>query len=733
MDHDKAATRLEKLYHADPGFFCIATHAWMEAWCQKLMPWLRAKFTRPDGICTITFQNYLEELRRVIGSDSAMSRRWAGSMGILKTVEGMHKETNTVRHAFATMRKERADDYLNTLITFMQNAGVDPAIRDRLVALRQTGPLDYQNLLRDLVELRAENREIRESLAVAEEKGLASLQTRLDELQADVREKEREIQRLHDEGARLDSKAGRVDQLRAEMTDHKKKILELQNLIDRVSKREAFYRSMACHSRTRVLLERNLMQLGFDQEEAVRQFHDQPVFLVKGQAGSGKTIVLLKCVARALELAGQGELLEGPDSRPLVMNWGKRVQAYSEYQIKVHEMFEGDQVEMKTVDSWLAGLVKKHVRLDVDWTARLADLVARMGAIEGLAGVEAELEMLWTRGVMTRESYLEYSRIGMGRALARAQREAVWSLHDKLAEQSLAEGKVVPSLAWWLLLRHLTQAGQSAAHWARIFVDECQDLTGTKLAILRLQADHLVLAGDSEQMIYRGTSPFLDAGMDMRRVTSVTLSQVYRNTVPIFQFASRVRAMILDAEDTQNGHATRMGPLPEVHFETGWNGLLDHLVERIRMLAFREDSLYEPGSIAILTLGRPEDYAARLEARNIKVRIAKHDDVDFSKTDAVFVSSIHTAKGMDFPVVFVLLDEIDELRRHYLDDGADPAACSPRLMRLLYVASTRGMDILEIFCQQSGGREVPEVRAIKAAHQEMLALYDGDGVIRHPG
>ncbi|HOG64575.1 MAG TPA: 3'-5' exonuclease, partial [Spirochaetota bacterium] len=334
--------------------------------------------------------------------------------------------------------------------------------------------------------------------------------------------------------------------------------------------------------------------------------------------------------------------------------------------------------------------------------------------------------------VMTRESYLEYSRIGMGRALARAQREAVWSLHEKLVEQALAEGKGVPSLAWWLLLGHLTQAGQSGARWARVFVDECQDLTGTKLAILRRQAEHLVLAGDSEQMIYRGTSPFLDAGMDMRRVTTVSLSQVYRNTIPIFEFARRVREMIPDAEEGGTGHATRMGPVPDVHFESGWNGLLDHLVERIRMLAFRDDALYEPGSIAVLTLGRPEDYAARLEARNIKVRIAKHDDVDFAKTDAVFVSTIHTAKGMDFPVVFVLLDEIEEQRRHYLDDGADPAACAPRLMRLLYVASTRGMDILEIFCQQSGGREVPEVRALKAAHQEMLALFEGDGETRHP-
>ncbi len=728
MDHAMDAKRLEQLYCADHGFFSLATHAWIESWIQKQIPGVRESSRKPDGSDAVRFVDYLNAIRERGRLDQDWAGRWAGAESLLSTIEAFHRETNTVRHGFATLPKQRANDYLALLVAFMQHAGISREIVHRLETLRLENEVDYRGLLQELANLRTEEIRRQNGMAAAESVNPEGMAQELDLLKRELGDREAEIARLQEESNRLGTQAAKVDDLRSTTAEYKNRIRALEERMQRARLREDFFRSMACHSRSRVLLERSLMKLSHDQEEAVLRFHDQEVFLVKGPAGSGKTIVLLKCVARALELAGQGELLDAADSRPLVMNWGKRLQAYSQYQIRVHSLFGEGQVEMKTVDSWLTGLVKKHLRLEVDWPGRLTDQVARMGTIEGLPGVEAELEMIWTRGVLTREAYLEYSRIGMGRGLTAARRHEVWDLHEKLVEQSLAAGKVLPSLGWWLLLRHLTQAGQTArARWARVFVDECQDLTGTKLAILRRQAEHLVLAGDSEQMIYRGTSPFLDAGMDMRRVTTVVLSQVYRNTIPVFEFARRLREMIPDAEDAGPGHATRMGPLPEVCFASGWNGMLDHLVERIRALAFREDSLYEPGSIAVLTLGRPEDYAARLEARNIKVCLAKNDDVDFSRTDAVFVSTIHTAKGMDFPVVFVLLDEIEEQRRFYLDDGADPEACAPRLMRLLYVASTRGMDMLEICCQQTGtgGRLVPELRAINAAHQGMLEMYAG--------
>jgi ATP-dependent exoDNAse (exonuclease V) beta subunit len=143
-------------------------------------------------------------------------------------------------------------------------------------------------------------------------------------------------------------------------------------------------------------------------------------------------------------------------------------------------------------------------------------------------------------------------------------------------------------------------------------------------------------------------------------------------------------------------------------------------------LAFGSDPLYEPGSIVILTLADPDFLVQRLAEHSIPALSVKDETADFSKTDSVFVSTIHSAKGMDFPVVIVLLDDIDEMRGKYASQEYTAQDCYPRLLRLLYVAVTRAMDVLDIcyFKASSGTGLAPELLALKRAHQEMVSSFE---------
>lgn len=65
---------------------------------------------------------------------------------------------------------------------------------------------------------------------------------------------------------------------------------------------------------------------------------------------------------------------------------------------------------------------------------------------------------------------------------------------------------------------------------------------------------------------------------------------------------------------------------------------------------------------------------------------------DFNETGSILISTLHSAKELDFPVVFLFL-----YRPPYFDSAYD-AETSERMTRsLVYVSATRAMDQLDVF------------------------------------
>jgi superfamily I DNA/RNA helicase len=106
-----------------------------------------------------------------------------------------------------------------------------------------------------------------------------------------------------------------------------------------------------------------------------------------------------------------------------------------------------------------------------------------------------------------------------------------------------------------------------------------------------------------------------------------------------------------------------------------------------------EDLGYDPEAVGILcsrTAHLPM-LAARLSALGLASAVVRGDGFSFTDRGVIRLSTLHSSKGLDFPVVLMYLPELPPARE------IDPAYQERLWRNLVYVAMTRGMDVLEIF------------------------------------
>lgn len=276
----------------------------------------------------------------------------------------------------------------------------------------------------------------------------------------------------------------------------------------------------------------------------------------------------------------------------------------------------------------------------------------------------------------------------MRRRLGAAQREAVWAIREAIAERMLAEGAFSRNFARVRILRHLAEASPEEAAALRdvrtIFLDETQDLTsGDLLTLKSLVTGHLIMAADSDQSIYGVASPFTRAGIQISGRTRV-LHTNFRNTRQIAEAAARF------AGAPAQPFAFRDGPHPELHAVADPAEMPALLTTKLRL--FTDHLAYEPENIAVLVPHTDDlsELETLLTDEGFSVVAMTSRDFTFTRSGAVRLSTLHSSKGLDFPVVILYLPHLH--RRERFD-----AESTERLLRnLIYVGLTRAMENLSV-------------------------------------
>ena len=468
-----------------------------------------------------------------------------------------------------------------------------------------------------------------------------------------------------------------------------------------------------------------LLNLTPEQERLVAIRTNGPT-LIKGVAGSGKTTVGLR--KAMYEREDQLGLFTTP-RRVLFTTYNKTL-AHS-----VRDMFiaqygaeKAKEIDVIVMRDWMReylGWPEMLTTIDQRACMKTAVESVRLKHTDSLifrlsnynAFLQAEIDdVFFGRAIRTWEEYKNVSRVGRGVALQENARQVVWQVYTAYLEQVARLGKAdYGDLARRCLER--IQAEKFVGEYDVVVVDEAQDLRPRELELAhRLCTKYgtgnagLILLADAAQSIYyRGVS-WRDSGISITGRTYM-LKKNFRNTRQVLAAAWSMMqsggsmATALGDEFIEPDSVQKTGPLPEVLLRDGVTGQIDELCERV--MALSERHRVPPRDIAVLS-PRTEILSsihARFDQMSIPCVTYQAADFDLFE-NRVKLITMHSAKGLEFPVVFLIGVEQGVIPWHLGPPSEEKVVQASReenlqgWRRLFYVSMTRSAGRLYILADR---------------------------------
>lgn len=451
-------------------------------------------------------------------------------------------------------------------------------------------------------------------------------------------------------------------------------------------------------------IKRLMLNLTPDQQQYVDIKASKPT-LLRGCAGSGKTTV---AIYRAIKLAETGASV-------IFLTFNKTLASAARTLIEELIGPLPDNLHVVHLDSWIAQFLQERGQaVDIISEDERAALLKNILAHARNEHPNAVLDSSWTffrdeialvikgNGLQTEEEYLTISRYGRKTALSATVRRVVWQVYQAY-QQALQ-----PRMDWQdLAPKAYAELVQTplVSPYGHVVVDEVQDLSAIQLRVIQRlnkggeqdKSRSIFLVGDIAQTIYSRGFTWSQAGLQLRG-NSFSIRRNFRNTREIAEAAALLNSynqtvtmseFFVDPEYTQ-----RHGPFPIV--------LECDITDRERravcekILSLVEDQQFRLSDFAIVapTVELCEQYQASLEHANVPCAIYSEDAFNILE-EQVKVMTIHSAKGLEFPVVFIVGLHANVLpRRIYATDTDEEGLQLERERTLMYVGMTRAAEAL---------------------------------------
>lgn len=687
--------RLTKMLGSDRGFFILATHSFIEHYIKKNFP----RFN--DNFRYTSFNENLFDYRDYLKQNQGYLQDYLWNT--FRNIADQRELTNKVRHDFSDAGVEDIQIATSNILGFCKAVGIDSI---HLPLLEEN--LDIWKDKTSLIELSRELKDIkfklhmttRERKALTQEiEQFETLQREMEHYNSQIKAKNAELELMK---KTADDRKERIDELRQQRNDWKLRRNETEEKLRELENVDQYLKNllhMTLFSRTRLDYERNLLQLTAEQQSVLESISLKNDFLIKGGAGTGKTLVLLE----ALKRVNRGEL-HMTHRRILLLTYTTTLVKYDKYLSKIMEIEEGEKA-IQTSDSYLNQFCNQIGEASLNYYI-LKELLKEVKHSQlNAKEIHRELEdFIYSFGI-TREEYIEemIPRKGLKTALNRDSREELWNIKEELEELMQAQKKISKGLSRlriWQALEAGTLTVSSPPDF--IFIDESQDLSPMELKILkRIAGTALIMAGDLDQTIYGIRSPFKRAGIDLQGKTRI-LKHNYRNTLPIHLLAEQFRQDSVEPDREITPAAFREGPMPELFSSEDTEELYELLLKKLKVFIHTLD--YDPENICILAPHKKylEKITLRLKEEGFSGRNIKEDSFDFEEDKGIRLSTFHSCKGLDMPVVLLFMP-----RLNYQSDLSEESARN-QMQNLVYVAMTRAMEHLNLFLKENSGDPLME-------------------------
>ena len=460
-------------------------------------------------------------------------------------------------------------------------------------------------------------------------------------------------------------------------------------------------------------LESFLLALDESQRPIVERFARRPAGprIVKGGPGTGKSTVALYCLQRLMR-PEQTDLTFSPP-RVLFTTYTRALVEASR-QLLGELGVDVDSVDFLNVDS----LAMRHTKSSWEkptiyeashpvWKDAVGKVLRDLqGRIEGFSWTEDDSEFLFDemnlvidgREIRSLDEYLDIKRVGRGRQISRRQRKHVWEFAEAARMELWKREK-------WLRAQMFVQAKNLADPvYDYVFVDEAQDLPPVAIRMcVKLAKDkrNVFLTADRNQSIY--TSGFswseVHESLNMRGRSTI-LRRNHRTTREIMD---AIRPVLADDErvdpETQDTAFVRRGPRPELRLGSSNDDI--GIVSRWFKQVVAEEPGLDMTHAAVLcpTNNDCKHLAGGLAACGLSAKHMKRESVDLGY-DGIKVMTVHTAKGLQFPILAVVW--LEEGRLRYMDvNNPEQREDTDRWRRVFYVACSRAMRRLLVVADKS--------------------------------
>lgn len=491
------------------------------------------------------------------------------------------------------------------------------------------------------------------------------------------------------------------------------------------------------------------MKLNLEQRRIV-DLEPSGHMMVKGVAGSGKTTVSIRRLPFLMN-----HYCHEKDDKVLLVTYNKTLLNYIKYQyekVEDEEEYQEDflgsfkkQVEITTIDSLMYRYFKKYqtankLRLSMAEfhhenkiiVRAINNLLDKYSSIKVISPknsrfLKDEIEWIKACNIIDLETYQNIDRIGRANGVSGTPqklyknseaREAIFNLmieYDLLMRaENLVDYKTMNLMA-------LEEAQKYSEKYTHIVIDESQDLTKVQLEFLKCihkekKYSSIMFVADNTQSIYSTAwlgkgRPYSSIGYDMSG-RSRTLSKNYRTTTEI---STAAFDLIENDENIQNNIdfvkpslIDRQGHPPIYKYFKKSEDQLKFLIEEIKTL----NSDYKFSEICILAKERRliENAHSYFEKHNLPSEILQKDKPDFD-SDTVKLITIHSIKGLEFKVVFLIDLNEGVIPNNSLADIDEEETYDSDERKLLYVGMTRANELLYMSSVNKPSKFIKEIKS----------------------
>ena len=722
--------RLKSLQDVDPGIFSLAVFSTLEAYFREKLGNSIDNTTEFYELVNKYFDRYI-----VTGDRYQLFR----------DIQNNQKNTNQVRHHFKNLSIEEANSAAFLLsqfatifnlpnLTQINQLAANLKIWDSRKSPVETAK-ELEEANQDLKRLALSNtdmaQKIEELNSIKKELEVVSAKLRILEYdyerQFAKRRKNKQIlqsqiEELDDEEDYINniSKKKNLEHVSAKLRtlelDYELQITkisktknELQTKIEELSDAESYINNLfrlTCYTRTRYYYEQSLFHLTPQQQAIIDQVDFSHDFLIKGSAGTGKSLVLLKTLEKLIQQNKQS-FYNGETSIKLV-TFKPTLKKYNEYIapfLSIGFLNIENPLEEKII-----GTSKDYVNKIL--RAAFPDIISDSTGYSIREEIDKENPLgpnIWREldsfilpNFVTEKEYCEekISRVGMKKIKNSDERKSIWDYIESIFAGWDKENIQYTEYVCYKLIQKIENGEYKIPEKLKtdyLLVDDAQDLSATTLRLMRATVrKSMILTYDKEQAVFQPSCIWNRAGIDISR-NLVNLNINFRSTNQINEVAEKYRATIKGADKENMPETFRLGPPVELHENKTPEDSFTQIISTVKMCI---NSLnYKPEDICIIAscYGDLSELSEKLKNElNLDSAYVNDSEFDFSEEGIIRLAKTQDCKGLDFPIVLFYLNDFVPFSQFGIKQF-DNATIDKMNRNMIYTAITRSIEMLHIF------------------------------------